>query len=220
MAIISSEGVGFIMARNEVGLEASLFAELAECGNQRPRTFTKWPVRTGGTFAILHSLPLPFRTHWNGHRDSWCYRATNNCDACHRLQGFKGHFVWAIWDFVRKQHGAIDLNDRAAPQLLEAEIYTESRAGCVYTLKKEGGVENGRIVIAHTGMCVNPAEYGKACDIIALVVKTYGITVDDLDPEFVHELSFLGNSPTPPEMARNSGARRSVEKRASVNNEL
>lgn len=185
------------MARNEVGLEAALFDDLAECDAQRPKTFTKWPARTGGSFAVLHSLPLAFRTHWNGSRDSWCIRQVNGCERCARGQGFKGHYVWAIWDLTRRQHGALDLNDKAARQLLEADIHVENRLGCCYSLKKEGGVENGRILITHTGMTIRSEDYGDGCDVVALVCKTYGITLEYFDPEMLEAISFGRRSPAP-----------------------
>ena len=54
------------MPRNEIRLESALFEELAACEEQRPRSWVHYPARSVGRVVLVHNMPLPFRTHWDG----------------------------------------------------------------------------------------------------------------------------------------------------------
>jgi hypothetical protein len=197
MAIISSEGVGFIMARNDVGLEAALFEDLAECDKQRPRSWVHYPARNVGRLAILHTLPLPFRTHWNGQKDEFCIGSKLGCLRCIQGRGFKGHYAYSVYDMIRKQHGGFDFTQGAMRQVLELEHHGESRCGLVMQIRKENGVSNGRFIVESNGLMIRPDDFGDPCDIVALVCETYSVDRSVFDEEFLSGLGYSRVAPAP-----------------------
>lgn len=178
------------MPRNEIGLESALFEDLEECEGQRPRSWVHYPARAVGRVALVHNMPLPFRTHWDGHRDVFCIGRQLGCEMCKMGRGFKGHYAFAVWDMVRRQHGGFDFTASACRQLMDSEYSAESRCGFVFTIRKEGGKDQGRFVIEGTGMCLPLCELGEPCDIVALVCETYKIERSHLNPEFVAGLGY------------------------------
>ncbi|SRR5216684_158672 len=185
------------MADKLLELESSLFEEVADCERQRPSSWVHYPARVVGRVALMHHLPLPFRTHWNGSRDAYCYGRKNGCEWCERGRGFKGHFCWAVFDMVRKQHGGWDVNDKSVRQVLDVQFRAESRRGGVFTERKEGQIVNGAFVRESSGLMVDPQEFGLPCDIVALVCQTYKIDEADLEPDFVAGVRSSLGTPAP-----------------------
>jgi hypothetical protein len=187
-----------IMARTELAVEAALFEDLAECDAQRPRSWIHFPARAVGRVALMHSLPLPFRTHWNGYRDEFCVGRNNGCEACARGRGFKGHYAWAVYDLTRKQHGGFDFPNGACRQIMELEYHAPTRCGLILQVRKEGGVANGRFIVESNGLMVNGSDFGDPCDIVSLVCETYKQDRSVFDEEFLGNLGYSGIAPAPP----------------------
>lgn len=197
MAICDRRGLSTIMARNVVGLESALFEDLAVCETQRPKSWIHFPARSVGRVALMHELPLPFRTHWNGVRDVFCEGRENGCALCARGRGFKGHYAFAVYDLTRRMHGGFDFTDKACRQLLEVEHGAECRTGLTITIRKEGGIENGRFIVESSGLFVKPFDFGEPCSIVDLVVQTYGVDKSQLNPDFVAGLGYSKGIPAP-----------------------
>lgn len=178
------------MAREGLSAEALLLEHMEQAGKQRKRSWVHWPASQAGHFILMHNMPLPINVHWGGIRDTFCTGYSNGCVGCGRGQGWKGKYCWAIFDLVRKQHGGLDLTPEANRQLFELDLPGPSRAGFKFTLRKEDGKVHGRFMVSTERMYVDPKEFGKPCDIVQLVLETYNVPLEALDPVFVENLGY------------------------------
>jgi hypothetical protein len=154
---------------------------LEEDRGDGPGSWVHFPPRSVGRICLLADRAFAFLTHWDRGITHFCW-GPGNCPWHADRLGFKGHYVFPVYDTARRSHGAFDFTKPAYKDLLEmfAADGLGIRKGRIVHCRKEGGVDNGRHLLELTNQVLNWQELGPECDVLALVARTYKLDVEQL----------------------------------------
>ncbi len=134
----------------------------------------KVPARSTVLVCVLAELPVRFALHFVGGRPQLCW-GRGRCGHCADRLGAKVHYVYPAYDRTRRTMGAIDVPPGVEEVLSMARSEKGFLKGLVVALKKEGGVDNGRIQAEVLHQILDTQVLGEPLDVQELLCRQYGL---------------------------------------------
>jgi len=134
----------------------------------------KVPARQTILVCLFADLPIRFAVHFVNGGPQLCW-GRGHCGHCADRRGFKVHYVYPAWDRTRRFMGAVDLPVGAERTVAEVRMERGFVKGMVFALKKEGGVENGRIVVEPLHQILDLGSLPPPMDVEELLCRQYGL---------------------------------------------
>jgi hypothetical protein len=134
----------------------------------------KVPARSTIRVCLQKELPLRFALHFVDGHPQLCW-GRGHCGHCTDRRGKKVHYVYPAFDLSRRSAGLIDLPPHAESGVAEGRDRHGFVRGMAFELKKEGGVENGRICCVALHQILDVERFGEPIDAVAVLCRQYGL---------------------------------------------
>jgi hypothetical protein len=154
------------------------------------------PHRGQVLLCLLDELPVRFAVHFIGGRPVLCW-GQGRCGHCADHVGRKPHYVYRAYDRTRRSMGLIDLPVGAERTIEELRRERGFCRGMVVSLRKEGGVVNGRIICEPLHQILALEDLGQPVDVVEVLCRQYGIEESLFAGRADVSPSLLGRSATP-----------------------
>jgi len=145
----------------------------AERRDSAPLWISK-PSRGKIRVVLQKNLPMRFALHFVEGRPQLCWGRAH-CGHCADRRGKKVHYVYPAFDLTRRTPGLLDIPPHAEDSVKAARDARGFVEGMVFEVAKEGGTENGRIVVTALHEILDLQRFGDALDVVELVCRQYGI---------------------------------------------